>query len=159
MQGITNRFFWIPFYLLLLFFIRKQFGKKIFLILGIVLLLIFSSDQLSVLIKNKVERYRPCHNTEISNQVHTINGCGGQYGFVSSHASNTFALALFLSLIIRKKSFSILMILWAALVSYSRIYGGVHYPSDILGGALLGLSLAIIWYLIYQNLEKRFSKK
>lgn len=118
--------------------------------------MIFSSDQLSVLVKNKVQRYRPCHNTEISNQVHTINGCGGQYGFVSSHASNTFALALFLSLIVRKKGFYVLMFFWAVIVSYSRIYGGVHYPSDILGGAFLGLSLAFIWFLVFENLQKRF---
>jgi undecaprenyl-diphosphatase len=82
--------------------------------------------------------------------VHTIKHCGGQYGFASSHASNTFALATFLFLLYRNK-WSKLMLGWAVVVSYSRIYAGVHYPADILVGAILGALSAIIVYFLYRK--------
>lgn len=101
-------------------------------------------------------RLRPCHNPELANLVHTINGaCGGQYGFVSSHAANTFALAVFVVLVLKKhfKWMFCFMLVWATIVSYSRIYVGVHYPGDVLGGALLGSTIGfLIWKtLVYFN--------
>ena len=92
-------------------------------------------------------RLRPCHNPEIQAQVDTLNGyCGGQYGFVSSHAANYFGIATFLSvLFFRKIRFFIpLIMFWAALIAYSRIYLGVHYPADICCGAILGIILGLI---------------
>jgi len=154
---ITNKYFWIPFYMLLLFFVQKHFAKKRWLVLLSVALMIVASDQGSGLIKNTAERYRPCHNLELQSQVHLIAGCGGQYGFVSSHAANTFALASFFILLFRSRMKWLLFVLffWASLVSYSRIYAGVHYPLDIFFGAVLGGFLGIIFYTLYFHFSKK----
>ncbi|MFH1004204.1 MAG: phosphatase PAP2 family protein [Bacteroidota bacterium] len=164
MYWVSNKYFWLPFYVLLLALVVWKFKKKSLLIFVSVAVLIFASDQTSVLIKNSVKRYRPCYNSELQNKVHLIDGCGGQYGFVSSHTANSFALATFLSLLFIKKrksifirerhekSFAIVMFFWAALVSYSRIAEGVHYPLDILGGAMLGIFIGMISHKIYFRL-------
>lgn len=155
MYWATNKYFWIPFYMLLLFVIVLKYKRKSGLIILAVVVLITLSDQLSVhLFKDVFLRYRPCHNLKIGNLVHLIDGCGGQYGFVSSHAANSFALAMFLNLLLRRSFlkgelysrktfllFPLFIFSWALFVSYSRIYAGVHYPADILGGALLGIAL------------------
>lgn len=111
--------------------------------------------------KDVFERLRPCHNPNIASLVHVVDGCGGKYGFVSSHASNSFALALFIGLLLRKhyKYFLPLMVFWAALVSYSRIYVGVHYPADILGGAILGSLIGIFVYWLMKKLNAKFNFK
>jgi undecaprenyl-diphosphatase len=87
-----------------------------------------------------------------------VKGCGGQYGFASSHASNTFALAFFLLFIYRNK-YAKMMIGWAVIVSYSRIYVGVHYPGDIVMGAILGLLSAIITYQLYKRIFPKHLEK
>lgn len=159
MRWITHRFTWIPFYIFLAYITYIKTGVKHFLlILASAALLVTLSDQFSVhLFKNIFQRYRPCHNTFIQAHIHLINGCGGLYGFVSSHASNTFAIAVFMGMML--KSFYprilVLLLIWAALVSYSRIYAGVHYPADILFGAILGIILAFIVLKVYSLLEKR----
>lgn len=132
---------------------------KTFLVLISVVILILLSDQVSVhLFKNYFERYRPCHNENIKHLVHLVNNyCGGQFGFISSHAANTFALATFLSLIFRKKNFTFLILIWAALGSYSRIYLGVHYPSDIIVGVALGCAIGVIVYRLFKFAEKKLT--
>lgn len=159
MYWFSNKPFWIPFYLLLFYLAYKQVGKQVWLLALSVALLIALSDQLSVhAFKNVFLRYRPCHNLLIQDKVHLLNGhCGGTYGFVSSHAANTFALATFLFLFFRNKIkyFGILIFLWATLVSYSRIYSGVHYPADVAVGGLLGISLALIIFKGYKLLNNR----
>lgn len=124
-----------------------------------VAILIALSDQISVhLFKETFERYRPCHNLLIKDKVHLLNGyCGGDFGFVSSHASNTFALTTFLIFFFRRKDVALCMYLWAAFVSYSRVYAGVHYPFDVLGGMVLGIILGLIGYKIYFQAEKKIS--
>ncbi len=158
---VTSKVFWIPLYLFLIFLVAKKHRWntiKIGLFIGLVFLI---SDRTSVVaFKDVFERLRPCHNPELIGLVHTLNGkCGGQFGFVSSHATNSFALALFSGLLLRKSYKFILpfMLLWAALVSYSRVYVGVHYPGDILGGAILGsiVGIFVFWLMKYSN--KRFN--
>ena len=127
------------------------------MIILLVVVLIFLSDWTSVhLFKNIFQRLRPCHNPDIAQLVHLVNNhCGGQYGFVSSHAANVFALAGYTLLIIKNRYFTIGIIFWAILVGYSRIYLGVHYPGDILGGAALGFGIGILVYWLYRLLGKK----
>jgi undecaprenyl-diphosphatase len=84
-------------------------------------------------------------------------GCGGTYGFISSHAANTFALAMFLYLLFKGRImyFGVCIFSWAAFVSYSRIYNGVHYPADVAVGAIVGMGLAVVIFKMYQLLLNR----
>lgn len=158
---ISDKMVWIPFYFLLLFLVIRNYKSKSWLILFLTALLILVSDQFaSGLVKNLVLRYRPCHNVFIGNKLHLVNGyCGGQYGFISSHASNTFALATYIGLLLKEKwpRFSILLIAWASLVSFSRIYLGVHYPADVIGGGLAGLTFGLIFYKLFIVIDRKFS--
>lgn len=160
MYWISYKFTWIPLYLAtLIYFVYKQKAKAILTIVMAIAVIVIA-DQVSVnLFKNVFLRYRPCHNLDVQNLIHTIHGhCGGQYGFVSSHAANAFGFAIFSALVIQKKEITYSLIIWATIVSYSRIYLGVHYPADILGGALLGIGSGFIIYLLYSKLLKTFLK-
>ena len=163
MQWVSDKYSWIPFYALLAVVIGiKLIWRSLLLIIPITALLITLSDQLSVhLFKNIFERYRPCHNINIQQFVHLVSGCGGKFGFVSSHAANSFALALFTGLLLKTQIRFILpfMIAWAVLISYSRIYNGVHYPADIAAGALLGLIIGWGCFRLYTYLDERFTKR
>jgi len=151
MYWMSSTFIWIPFYAILLFFLFKRFGlKKLLIIIPFIVLMTVTTDQSSVFLKNTFERYRPCHNLELTKQVHLVyDYCGGQFGFPSSHASNTFGLAIIMGLLFfgNGKKAMLFMLLWASLVSYSRIYLGAHYPSDVFVGALLGSVVGTIFYL------------
>jgi undecaprenyl-diphosphatase len=158
MYWASNKFIWIPLYLFFFYLAFKHFGKKVIWIALAAGLLIVLSDQISVhAFKNVFLRYRPCHNLLIQAQVHVNGSCGGTYGFVSSHATNTFAIAMFLFLLLkdRIKYFGFFIFAWASLVSYSRIYNGVHYPADIFVGAILGAGMASLVFVIYQQLSLR----
>lgn len=153
MYWVSNKFIWIPLYLFFFYLAYKQVGKRIWMVVLAALLLILLSDQISVhAFKNVFHRLRPCHNLLLQSKIHLLNGyCGGAYGFVSSHAANTFALAMFLSLFFRGKInyFGTLIFGWAALVAYSRIYSGVHYPADVTIGAIVGMGIGIVVFKIY----------
>ena len=161
MWFISGKYEWIPLYVILLGVIIWKFRMKSILVILMIPILITAADQISVkLFKEVFERLRPCHNPEIQHLVHTVNNkCGGKFGFVSSHAANSFALAGFLSLIFTNKWFNLFILFWAAVVSYSRVYLGVHYPGDILVGALLGLIIGYLVYLLFQFIERRFWKE
>lgn len=143
MWFLSEKFVWIPFYLFLLISLMIHYGWKrtLIWIIPAVAITITLCDQVSVkLFKEVFERYRPCHNIELSSLVHLVdNHCGGQFGFVSSHAANSFGLATFVLLLTKWRPLAITMIIWAVMVSYSRIYLGVHYPGDVIGGAILGV--------------------
>ena len=115
-------------------------------------ILITISDQTSNLFKDSFQRLRPCYNELISDSLRLVKGsCGGRYGFFSAHASNSFSLAIFFGLLLRSsnKLLIVLLTIYAFLISYSRIYLGVHYPVDILVGAFFGTINAIILYKVY----------
>ncbi|OFX43345.1 MAG: hypothetical protein A2W97_10925 [Bacteroidetes bacterium GWE2_40_63] len=157
MTAISGTIIWIPLYLLFAALLIKKERSRVWVPLLFVVLLITLSDQISVhLLKDTVQRYRPCHNLELRDTLHLLEGaCKGKYGFVSSHAANTFVLATFLLLLFRKR-WTILLLFWALLVSYSRVYLGVHYPSDVAVGALLGMLLAFIVFRFYRQSEDFF---
>ncbi len=148
---------WIPLYIIIAAYIFWKYRKtSIFIIITLALTIVASDRLSSGLIKPLVKRYRPSHEAKLEGKVHMVNNYkGGKYGFVSSHAANTFALALFLSLLLKRKLITGLFFLWATLVSYSRIYLGVHYPGDVLGGALIGCLCAFILFKIMQHFLKR----
>lgn len=149
MWWASDKYIWIPVYILFLYILWRQYKKKTLIIMVFAALLIFLSDQISVhLFKDVFQRLRPCHAPELEGLVHTVNGkCGGQYGFYSSHASNIFAVAnFFVTLLKRKKLMFVLpVLLWAAFISYSRIYLGVHFPGDVIAGTAAGTFLG--WFL------------
>lgn len=157
MTVISAKLPWIPLYAVLLVMMFMVVKKRWWLVLIAIALLITLSDQLSVVLKNSTARYRPCHNLELQDAIHVVDGCGGKFGFVSSHAANAFAIAMFLSLLFRSrwKWFPYFIFPWAALVAYSRIYLGKHYPADIAGGALLGILIALLVYKLYKLFEAR----
>jgi len=152
MLFITKRNPWIPLYALILFFvIRKLKWQSWSIMIAFALLITLADQAASGFFKPFFERLRPCHEPGIQDMVHMVKGCGGQYGFASSHASNTFALAFFLWFVYRNK-YAKMMIGWAVVVSYSRIYVGVHYPGDIIMGAILGVLAAIVTYQLYKRI-------
>ena len=153
----SNKLIWIPLYLFFLYLIIKKYQWKTVGIFVAILVLITLADQLSVhLFKNVFQRFRPCHEPQLEGLVHLVNGkCGGRFGFISSHASNTFALVVFLIQLLGKKYkyFTISILIWASLVSYSRIYLGVHYPGDVFVGAVFGSLLGFIIFFLYKKLS------
>lgn len=131
-----------PLYLLLLYLTYRHFGwKKTALVLVFIALLITCTDQLSNFFKYGVGRLRPCHDPEVSGVMRLVKSyCGGQFGYFSAHAANSFGPAIFFTVLLRNKVkyISLVLIIWACVVAYSRIYIGVHYPLDVLTGALVG---------------------
>ena len=152
MLFITHKYTWVPLYLgvTVYLFYRHKLKSAFFLYLGFILL-VFITDQSSVhLFKNVFERLRPSHDPLLEGLVHTPGSKGGKYGFVSSHAANVFGFAVYSALLFKNRIYSLLIFIWAAVVSYSRIYLGVHFPGDILGGALLGAAAGFAVYAIFQ---------
>jgi undecaprenyl-diphosphatase len=147
MNWLSSRWAATPIYAGLLYLLFQKYKKGLIKIIPAVALLILVSDQVSVAVKNIVERERPCHNISLAEQVHQVeHRCGGKFGFYSSHASNTMALAIFCGLLLAYKPIIWGLILWSIAVGYSRIYLGVHYPADIcvgwIAGGLLGWTTA-----------------
>jgi undecaprenyl-diphosphatase len=162
MYWASNKLVWIPLYVFFLYLLIKHFKLNSIWILLIIGILILCADQFSVGLKNYFQRLRPCHEPALEGLVHIVNNkCGGKFGFVSSHASNHFALAIFLSIIFKNtyKYFTIPVILWAAIIAYSRIYLGVHYPGDVIGGAIPGILLGLISGKIYLIIEGKYLMK
>lgn len=164
MTFISSEMGWIPFYIVLLYLVFKKLGWRglLFVVIGVAVL-ITCSDQLSAhVFKPVFHRLRPCHDPLIQDLVHLPNGhCGGQYGFISSHACNTFALASFITLLMKRfyKKIGWLMFIWATLVAYSRIYMGVHFPGDVLCGAAVGMMLGFGIGSLLSMILKKFQSK
>ena len=140
---VTGKWFWIPFYVILLYLVYKAVpSRKIIFILIFIVIGLVISDQLASVFKFGVERLRPCHDPLVMEKMRMVI-CGGIYGFYSAHASTSFFLVSFLTILIGKnyKYLPYILVFWACLVSYSRIYVGVHYPGDVAFGAAVGFLL------------------
>jgi undecaprenyl-diphosphatase len=139
---LTQTVIWIPFYGFLLYLLFKNYTKETwFLLFGVVITILLSDQITSSFMKPFFGRLRPSHDPSLQYLIHLVNDYrGGRYGFASSHASNSFAIAVFIWLALKSHYKWIgLMFLWAFFFTYTRIYLGVHYPGDVLVGALVGM--------------------
>ena len=156
---ITNKLTFIPLYALLLFLVYKKFGLKTFLfsILVIALMITFT-DQITNIFKRGFERLRPCRQEGVMEQMRFIAIRCGKYGFFSGHSSNSMAAAVFAGLLLRPyyKKLIFILLLWSAIVAYSRIYVGVHYPLDIFCGMTFGALSGFLFYKILNYIIKRY---
>jgi undecaprenyl-diphosphatase len=163
MLFITERAVWLPLYLYLTYLIFKDFGKDGWLVLiGITLSIILADQITSSFMKPYFARLRPSYEPAMQSVIHLVDDykSGGKFGFASSHAANTFGTATFLFFIFRKaRPWIVLLFAWAALVTYSRVYLGVHYPGDIIVGSLIGMISAFAGFKFFQWLKKVSDKK
>lgn len=161
MWCISGRWIWVPFYAVLAYLLfRRMSWKRASICLVTIGLIILAADQTcATLIRPEIGRLRPANlNNPLSSFVHVVNGYrGGRYGFPSCHAANTFALAVFMSLVIRHKWFTVMMFSWAFIVSYSRMYLGIHYFGDLFCGATIGSLFAVLFYYLQNYLFKRLN--
>lgn len=125
---------------------NRPLKETLLIILGIALCVLVADQISSSLIKPWVARFRPTHDPDLMFEIRHIAGRAGQYGFVSSHAANTFAVATFMSLVFRHRLTTLCLFAWAFVVGYSRIYLGVHFPLDVFCGGMLGI---VVGYLVY----------
>ncbi len=156
----TKTFFWLPLYLFLIFLIFKNYKKDgWFILLGAVITILLADQITSSLFKPFFARLRPSHEPSLQGLVHLVSGYkGGLYGFASSHAANTFGTAIFIWLVLKRFYKSVVWIfVWAVFMTYTRIYLGVHYPGDIIVGAIIGLASGWIGYRLSSWLIDRFS--
>lgn len=153
---LTNAKTWIPLYLGLFYVVLKsnKTVREVLLILaaaGVCVLLAGTFDD--VIVKPLVARFRPTHDPEIGGLVDVVNGYrGGWYGFFSAHASNTFSIAIFFSLLMRQRWLVISLVGWSLLNCYTRLYLGVHYPGDITVGLLWGGFVGWLTYRLYRRI-------
>jgi undecaprenyl-diphosphatase len=155
----SDKYFWIPFYGLLLAFLVYRFRRQSYVLVPAIALTIGAADSISsAIFKPWVARLRPCHDASLAQVINLVNGCGGSYGFMSSHAANSFGLAVLMTVILERKYNWLkgLLFAWAGVVSYSRIYLGAHFPGDIVAGALLGSLSALVFGLLFRKMTARW---
>ena len=156
MMLITRKETWVPLYLTLLYFIIKNYRIKAVLIIVAIALVVLGADQLAGLLKVTVQRLRPVHDPAIEHIVHNVLHKGGLYGFVSAHAANSVAILVFTSRVFKRRSYYFVMLIWTLMFCYTRIYSGVHYPLDLLGGALLGWGVGYGVFKLMIFIENHF---
>ena len=161
-QVLTNGLTWIPLYLALIYLVIKnnETMVQISLAIGCVLLCVALSGGVDdLIVKPLVGRLRPTFDPQVKYSIDIVDGLrgGGQFSFFSAHAANTFTIAAFFSLMVRSRLLSMGLFVWSLVNCWTRLYLGVHYPSDILVGLLWGSVVATLVYLIYYRTYKRIS--
>lgn len=162
MVTVSNKFFWIWLYALILVRIIYRYKiDSIFIIAGIIICIVLSDQITSGLMKPFFARLRPSHDDQFTSIIHLVNNYrGGMYGFSSGHAANSFGLACILLFSIGKKEKWVkYLLIWAAIVAYSRIYLGVHYPGDVLFGGIVGCLSAFVAYQMLLLIKKQIALK
>lgn len=156
----TTKFYWIPFYGVLLFLFFKKYQRNaFFLTVVLIIAMVAFTDQVTNIFKDSFMRFRPCHNPDFIDVMRRVKSeCGGLYGYFSGHASNSMAVAVFtgLTLKYKYKNLIFLLLFWAALMGYSRIYIGVHYPLDVLCGMTFGALSGFGFYKLQNYLHNRY---
>ncbi len=162
MTLITDMWIWFPLYLLLIYWIAKQYSKRGWWVFIAACVVVLCSDQLSShVFKPVFQRLRPCFNESFEGLIHLPKGlAGGRFSFTSSHAANTFSIATFLTAALcRFRPWAaIFLFFWAFVSSYSRIYIGFHYPGDIVCGAILGALVGLVIWKLFQIVQKKVWK-
>lgn len=156
---ITDKWTAIPLYALLLFLIYKKFGVKGTLItIVLVALMITGTDQLANVFKHGFERLRPCRQEGVMEYTRFIAVRCGRFGYFSAHAASSTALAIFVGLILKRffPKLIYFLLFWALVVTYSRIYVGVHYPLDVITGMFFGTLLALLFTFLHKFLFEKF---
>ena len=149
---ITKQLYWTPFFLLIFYLLYKKIGwKNLFIVIGFIAVLILVCDQTANLFKNHFQRLRPCNDPEIKDIIRVVKS-SPSFSFFSGHAANSMATTVFVFLLLRKYyKYAFLLFLFPLIFAYSRIYLGLHFPTDILTGYAFGATFGFICYKIYQK--------
>lgn len=157
MYNVSSRLAWLLILVAFLISLRnKGWRQACVAILAVALTVLIADQVASGIIKHAVERLRPSHNPALASAIHVVGNGGGLYGFVSSHAANSFGVAIVLGLMMRSRPVMVSLMAWAVLQCYSRIYIGVHYPGDILGGTIVGLLAGWLVYSLWMVVQRRY---
>ncbi|MDR2885939.1 MAG: phosphatase PAP2 family protein, partial [Rikenellaceae bacterium] len=164
---VSGKWEWIPLYLLILWLIYRRTGwRAMLLALGFMAAGVVVGDQIANFFKSEhagwlswlTPRLRPSHTLGLQESIHTVRGyAGGLYGTVSAHAATAFCIAVFSACALRSRLFTALILLWTLLVCYSRIYLGVHFPLDLLYGAVDGTLMGLLGFWGWRAVRKRFA--
>lgn len=162
-QLLTSGFTWLPLYIMLFVIVirNNETMGQIALVVGGALFCVLLSDGLADgLIKPLTERMRPLNDPMVKDTLMVLPGMNlKSFSFCSAHAANTMAIAVFFALLVRSKMLSVTLVIWSLVNCWTRLYLGVHYPSDIVCGLLLGLVVGILVYLLYLKMYRRISPK
>jgi membrane-associated phospholipid phosphatase len=141
-----NKYFWLPVYVFLISFLWINFSRKgLYIVLAAVLTIAAADTISSTVLKKSIKRLRPCKTEQLAAQQQLLVPCGSGYSFPSAHATNHFALALFLIGVagVRFSWIKLPLLLWAASIAFAQVYVGVHFPLDVIAGALLGAAIGL----------------
>ncbi len=158
MYFLTDGRAWLPLYIFTGYMVYRQYKKEsLWILAGIILSIVITDQITTTFMKPFFARLRPSHEPSLHGLVHNVNNYfGGLHGFASSHAANTFGVTMLLWLILRQHyRWAVLLFIWPAVMSYSRIYLGVHYPGDILVGTLIGLLTGWLVFRLYRRITRR----